>query len=122
MSAALTTDRSTRQAVVALPAGGLGEFFRYHGPWAPGVRLFRSIGFRAKASVISAVFAVPILVLAQSFFSDVQASLEFSRKERVGLAYAQAAAALLPGVAAARAEAATAATWLARRATPWSRP
>ena len=27
-----------------------GEFFRYHGWLSPGVRLFRTIGFRAKAA------------------------------------------------------------------------
>ena len=65
----------------------LTEFFRYHGAWAPGIRLFRAIGFRAKAIVISTVFALPITVLATSYFSDKAASIEFSAKERVGVAY-----------------------------------
>jgi len=42
------------------PAKGVLNFFRHHGVWAPGVRLFRSVDFKLKASFISAVFAVPI--------------------------------------------------------------
>jgi hypothetical protein len=37
-----------------------------HGLWAPGVRIFRSVRFRAKAIIISAVFMLPIAVLAWS--------------------------------------------------------
>ncbi len=65
----------------------MSEFFRYHGIWSPGIRLFRGIGFRAKALVISVTFAVPIVVLAYSFFSSSAASIEFSARERVGVAY-----------------------------------
>ena len=65
----------------------LMEFFRYHGAWAPGIRLFRAIGFRAKAILISTVFAVPIAVLATSYFSDKAASIEFSARERMGVDY-----------------------------------
>src|SRR6187551_2701445 len=39
----------------AAPPGGPLEFFRYHGIWAPGVRLFRHLSFNAKALMISAV-------------------------------------------------------------------
>jgi methyl-accepting chemotaxis protein len=68
---------------------GLGEFFRYHGAWAPGVRLFRAIGFKTKAMVISAVFLLPIVLLAWNYFSAQAASIEFSAKERLGAAYAK---------------------------------
>jgi methyl-accepting chemotaxis protein len=82
-----------------LPAPGQGnplsEFFRYHGLWAPGVRLFRSIGFRAKAMVISAMFMVPILLLAANYFRAQQANIDFSAKERLGVAYARASLPLL---------------------------
>jgi methyl-accepting chemotaxis protein len=65
----------------------MGEFFRYHGAWAPGVRLFRRIGFRAKALVISAAFVLPLAVLGWNYFADKAASIEFSAKERLGVAY-----------------------------------
>jgi methyl-accepting chemotaxis protein len=77
------------------PAGG---FFRYHGVWAPGVRLFRSIGFQAKAWVISLVFAVPIVLLASFYFADKAASIGFSAQERMGVRYARAALPLLPAL------------------------
>jgi methyl-accepting chemotaxis protein len=38
-------------------------FFAYHGIWAPGVRLFRQLGFQAKALIVSAVLVTPLLVL-----------------------------------------------------------
>ena len=46
----------------------LFEFFRHHGLWAPGVRLFRRVDFKAKAAFISAVFAIPIGLLAWQFY------------------------------------------------------
>jgi methyl-accepting chemotaxis protein len=69
---------------------GVSEFFRYHGFWAPGVRLFRGIGFRAKALVIAATFLVPMAVLGWQYFSAQQAQIDFSAKERLGVEYARA--------------------------------
>jgi hypothetical protein len=71
-------------------ASGLSAFFRYHGLWAPGVRLFRALGFRSKALVISAAFLLPIAVLSWSHFVDKANAIGFSAKERVGVEYAQA--------------------------------
>ncbi len=68
-------------------SGRLRDFFRYHGLWAPGVRLFRRIGFNAKAMIISAVFVVPIAALAWSYFGDKAAAIGFSAKERTGVVY-----------------------------------
>jgi len=51
-------------APAAMPAAAprVG-FFAYHGIWAPGVRLFRKLGFTAKATIISLAFMLPMLVL-----------------------------------------------------------
>lgn len=38
-------------------------FFAHHGLWAPGVRLFRQLGFAAKASIISLAFLIPLVSL-----------------------------------------------------------
>jgi methyl-accepting chemotaxis protein len=91
-------------------AGGLGEFFRYHGLWAPGVRLLRGIGFRAKAMIICAVFAVPIALLAWQYFTVQGANIEFSAKERIGVAYAATLRPLLGSLMQQRMQAAQAAT------------
>ncbi len=40
-----------------------GGFFAHHGIWAPGVRLFRSVRFAAKAVIISLAFMLPMLGL-----------------------------------------------------------
>jgi methyl-accepting chemotaxis protein len=46
----------------ATPAPRAG-FFAHHGIWAPGVRLFRALGFSAKAVTISLAFMLPMLGL-----------------------------------------------------------
>ena len=39
------------------------SFFAFHGLWAPGVRLFRNLGFTAKALIISLAFVLPMVGL-----------------------------------------------------------
>jgi methyl-accepting chemotaxis protein len=76
-------------------AKGLREFFRYHGLWAPGVRLFRAIGFRAKATIIGLTFSLPIAVLAWQYLDDKAGAIAFSAKERAGAAVVREALPLL---------------------------
>ena len=64
---------------------GLFEFFRHHGLWAPGVRLFRRVDFKAKAAFISAVFAIPIAVLAWQFYLHGQQLRVATQKELSGI-------------------------------------
>jgi len=80
------------------PPPSLRDFFRYHGLWAPGVRLFRRIGFQAKASILTAVFLVPIAVLAWQYFQDKAAAIEFTRAERVGAVALKELVPVLQGV------------------------
>jgi len=81
--------------------GGLSDFFRYHGAWAPGVRLFRRVNFSTKALIISLVFIFPMAWVAWQYFGDKAASIEFSSRERIGVRYAQA---LLPAMAELQAQ------------------
>ncbi len=71
------------------PRGMWEEFFRYHGAWAPGVRLFRRIDFKTKALTISLVFAIPLFWLSWQYFGDKAAMIGFSAKERIGVTYAR---------------------------------
>ena len=68
---------------------GVGGFFRYHGVWALGVRLFRKLDFPAKAAIISVAFLIPLLVLAWSYAAAYFADEDFVQAERHGVAYAQ---------------------------------
>jgi methyl-accepting chemotaxis protein len=95
MSSLVDRKPAARAAAPQAPGSGMSEFFRYHGLWAPGVRLFRSVGFRAKALLISLVFALPIGLLAWAYFGDKAAAIAFSAKERVGVAYVRDAMPLL---------------------------
>ena len=66
------------------------DFFRYHGAWSFGVRLFRRCHFATKAAIISAMFLLPISLLGWNYFADKAAAVDFSAKERLGVAYARA--------------------------------
>jgi methyl-accepting chemotaxis protein len=54
---------------------------------APGVRVFRQLGFAAKAMSISLMFALPIALLLWSFIHAQQDSLRQTHLERQGLQY-----------------------------------
>lgn len=67
------------------PDPGAG-FFQFHGPWAPGVRLFRQLNFHTKAALVSIGFLVPLLMLLVAYLTHVQESIDFTRREQSGLA------------------------------------
>jgi methyl-accepting chemotaxis protein len=94
MRPSIATDASAplfaAPAITTRQPGAVSDFFRYHGFWAPGVRAFRAIGFRAKALVIATTFLVPIAVLGWQYFSAQQGQIAFSAKERLGVEYATA--------------------------------
>jgi methyl-accepting chemotaxis protein len=70
-------------------------FFAHHGPWSPGVRLFRTLNFQAKAAIVSGVFLIPVVLLAYTFLKDKADAIEFSAKERVGVEYVREAVPLV---------------------------
>ena len=84
-------------------AGRQGGFFAHHGFWAPGVRLFRALSFRAKALTISMVFALPIVLLAGSLHMNVAAQVDFASAEREGVRDLASFIRILHGVVEARA-------------------
>ena len=52
--------------------GSDGGFFRYHGLWSPGVRVFRNLRFAAKASLIALAFILPMTVVSYYWFKSQQ--------------------------------------------------
>ena len=72
----------------SFPSSG---FFSHHGPWAPGVRLFRQLGFRSKALIVSTCFVVPLAVVWASWFSNEMADLDFTRREADGTRFLKTA-------------------------------
>jgi len=89
-------------------SSGIPEFFRCHGILTPGIRLFRVIGFPAKAAWVSAAFMVPIVTLGFSLWNAASNGIESSAKELLGTQYARGVIALLDA-AQVRRRAATAA-------------
>jgi methyl-accepting chemotaxis protein len=72
----------------AAPQGaGFGEFFRYHGWLSPGVRLFRRIGFPAKACWVALAFLVPLAMLLAFVWQGAQDQIEFAQSERRGVTF-----------------------------------
>jgi len=82
-------------AGAAFPSSG---FFSHHGPWAPGVRLFRRLGFRSKAVIVSTCFIVPLAVVSASWFAKSVHEIRFTRTEARGTRYLQNLFALQPGL------------------------
>jgi len=61
------------------------SFFAFHGPWAPGVRLFRRLNFQAKALLVSLCFLLPLGLLLVAYVQGVQSDLGGARQERGGV-------------------------------------
>jgi len=99
MTATIAPNSSTVQRAVG---AGFGEFFRYHGWLAPGVRLFRSIGFKSKALAVSLAFLIPLLVMLAELWRGEQEQIEIARSERAGLTYVQPLLELVAQVQARR--------------------
>jgi len=66
---------------------GFGSFFAYHGWLSPGVRLFRSISFPAKAAWVSVMFVIPLVTMVWFLWSAASEQIEFAKSERQGLTY-----------------------------------
>ncbi|MDT7517039.1 methyl-accepting chemotaxis protein [Rhodoferax mekongensis] len=64
-----------------------GGFFSYHGWLAPGVRLFRRIGFPAKSAWLLIAMAIPMLGLLVLFYQSSTELADTTRLERKGVAY-----------------------------------
>jgi methyl-accepting chemotaxis protein len=58
------------------------------------VRLFRRLGFRSKALIVSTCFVVPLAVVSASWFSSEVAALEFTRREADGTRFLKAVMAM----------------------------
>jgi methyl-accepting chemotaxis protein len=110
MSSILSSQVSTQISAQAPPesrAMVMPEFFRHHGVMAPGIRLFRVIGFSAKAAWVSAAFLLPMLLLATSLWITANENVAFSAKELRGTPYVRKLVTLLDA-AQSRRRAATA--------------
>ena len=69
--------RQTRApAGMAGGRGGLREFFRYHGVFAPGVRLMRALSVKGKAVLVGAAFLLPLLLLTIEIVRGSQVSAQ----------------------------------------------
>jgi methyl-accepting chemotaxis protein len=97
---------STTVAVTPQPAAaphqtaprgsGFGEFFRYHGWLSPGVRLFRSISFPAKAAYVALAFMLPLAAMMGFMVSSTLEQIETTRTELSGVRYARPLLDLVP--------------------------
>jgi methyl-accepting chemotaxis protein len=61
----------------------------------PAIAIIGRLRFGAKFALISALFLVPIAFLSWSLVSELNATIAFAEKERVGVAYNRAVLAML---------------------------
>ena len=95
---------ASAQPAEALPPGG---FFTHHGWLAPAVRLFRTIGFPAKAAWVSAAFLAPLAIMLGFLWNSANDQIEFARAERRGLTYVRPLIELMEAAQARRQAAAS---------------
>ena len=77
---ALLRSASPMSAAPLPTASRSNGFFAHHGVWAPGVRLFRRLGFTAKAVIISLAFMLPMLgLLGWTLRNQAEQSLQARR-------------------------------------------
>ena len=57
------------------------------GIWAPGMHLMGRVTFPLKALIICLAFLVPLTWMSWSFYDNKQTNIEFSAKERLGVAF-----------------------------------
>ena len=70
-------------------------FFGRFGLMSPGVRLFRSISFPAKAAWVATAFLLPILLLSGFLWSIASHNVSISATERLGVEYLRSVMPLL---------------------------
>jgi methyl-accepting chemotaxis protein len=89
MSSSSSVSDTPGLAALRRPANGgvLIEFFRHHGAWAPGVKLFRLLQFRTKAMTITGAFLLPLIGLTCVLWSQAADSVASTRMEVQGLVY-----------------------------------
>jgi methyl-accepting chemotaxis protein len=101
MSTATETARSAAPTERASDAG-FGDFFRYHGWLAPGIRLLRQLGFPAKSALIAGAFLVPLVILLVALVGSEMSQVRFARTERAGAEVMRPLLALLDAAQARR--------------------
>jgi methyl-accepting chemotaxis protein I, serine sensor receptor len=80
----------------------LREYFRYHGVYAPGVKLLRSLSFRIKAGIVTLAFLAPLLVMGLQYIVQTREALGQARSAMEGVRFAQDVQALTEAVQADR--------------------
>ncbi len=79
------TDSSASQRS---PVGsGFGDFFRYHGWLAPGVRLLRNVNFPLKAAWVASAFLIPLGMALVFLWLAASQQIQSTRSERQGVAF-----------------------------------
>lgn len=68
-----------------------GEFFAYHGIWAPGVRLLRTLSVRVKLLIVVGIVALPMVPMAWYIVTDQQAVVRVATHRQAGVRLAAAA-------------------------------
>jgi len=77
-------------------------YFAHHGWLAPGVKLFRAIGFPAKSAAILVAMFIPVAVLLVQLYQSEASRVEVTQQERKGVTYVNGVTDLLRDLSALR--------------------
>lgn len=102
MSAVLNSASAATKPNTRPTRPSLIGFFQHHGAWAPGVKLFRRIQFKAKALLILALLLIPLTILSIDSWSHYADTINVLKKERAGVEAMSKLAPVMQGVVETR--------------------
>ena len=70
--------------------GHVQEYFRYHGVWAPGVRMLRLLTIRAKVLLLMAILSAPVVPLTVDFVLHQNETVSHVDQKLAGLHFIRA--------------------------------
>ena len=70
--------------------GGVREYFRYHGVWAPGVRTLRLMTIRTKVLLLMAILSAPVVPLTFDFVAHQNEAVAQADRKLAGLRFIRA--------------------------------
>jgi hypothetical protein len=83
------------------------SYFSHHGWLAPGIKLFRGLGFPAKSAWVVGAMLAPVVILLTQLYQSGIAGVETANQERQGIRYVNGVTALMHDLIALRAAAIT---------------
>lgn len=80
---------AARSGIDGFSVHSVREYFRYHGVFAPGVKVLRALPFRSKAAIVTLAFMLPLGLLSSQYLVQTSDSLHHTRTALQGVEFAR---------------------------------